>query len=131
MSLNSPAESNASFPEAVWFRRLAGFLETDDDFRSHCKWLTARIAFRCDQDTVVMTFDRGLVLDIASGHSEFDFLICGTRDQWRYLLEVGWGLVRLHRSGTLTVRADPVRLMQNWKAIFFIAEGMKTFAAKK
>lgn len=128
ISLNSPAESNALFPDAAWFRRLAGFIESDEDFRAHCKWLTARIAFRCDQDTVVMAFDRGLVLDIAGGHGESDFLIAGSRDQWRYLFEVGWGLVRLHRSGTLTIRADPVRLMQNWKAIFFITEGMKKFA---
>ncbi len=126
--MNSPAVSNASFPEVAWFRRLAGFLEQDEDFRAHCKWLTARIAFRCDQDTVVLAFDRGLVLDVSAGNGESDFLISGTRDQWRYLFAVGWGLVRLHRSGTLTIRADPVRLMQNWKAIFFMAEGMKKFA---
>ncbi len=75
-----------------------------------------------------MSFDRGLVLDVAPGHREFDYLISGSRDQWRYLFEIGWGLVRLYRSGTLVIRGDPVRLMQNWKAIFFIAEGMKKFA---
>lgn len=128
IALTDRADANTPFPDSAWFRRLAGFLEQDEDFRTHCKWLTARIAFRCDQETVVMTFDRGFVLDVAAGNSESDYLISGTRDQWRYLFEIGWGLVRLHRSGTLTIRADPVRLMQNWKAIFFIAEGMKRFA---
>ena len=125
------AVSNASFPDPGWFRRVAGFLERDPDFRAHSTWLTARIAFRVDQDMVVMTFDRGVVLDVAAGYGEFDYLVSGTRAQWDYLFVAGWGLVRLYRSGTLTIRGDPVRLMQNWKAIFFIAEGMKNFAREK
>ncbi len=117
----------ALFPDPAWFTALAGFLERDDDFRQHGAWLTARIGFRCDQQMVVMTFDRGMVLDVAPGYGESDYLVSGTRAQWDFLFEVGWGLVRLYRSGTLTIRGDPVRLMQNWKAIFFIAEGMKKF----
>jgi hypothetical protein len=113
--LTDPANSNASFPEPGWYRRLAGFLERDDDFRAHCSWLTARIGFRTDQDTVLMSFDRGLVLDVTPGFGEIDYLISGSRDQWRYLFEAGWGLVRTYRSVILTIRADPVRLMQNWK----------------
>jgi hypothetical protein len=126
--LTDTARSNASFPDPGWYRRLAGFLERDDDFRAHGNWLTARIAFRTDQDMVLMTFDRGIVLDVAPGYGEFDYLISGSREQWKYLFDAGWGLVRLYRSGTLTIRGDPVRLMQNWKAIFFITEGMKKFA---
>jgi len=40
-------------------------------------------------------------------------------------VEKKWALVRLYRSRTILVRADPVRLMQNWKPLFFIVEGMK------
>jgi hypothetical protein len=126
--LTKPAAAIPAFPALDWFRALAYFLERDEDFRKHCAWTSARIGFRCDQETVVATFDRGLVLDLASGHAECDYLISGTREQWGFLFDAGWGLVRLYRSGTLIIRADPVRLMQNWKAIFFIAEGMKHFA---
>ena len=122
------AGASASFPAPAWFRDLAGFLERDEDFRKHAAWLTARIAFRADQDLVTVSFDRGLVLEVAAADGDFDFLISGTREQWAYLFDAGWGLVRLYRSGTLTMRGDPVRMMQNWKAIFFITEGMKAFA---
>ena len=122
------AAVKTAFPASVWFRELASFLESDEDFRKHAAWLTARIAFRCDQEAVTVFFDRGLVLDISAGGAEFDYLISGTREQWGFLFDAGWGLVRLYRSGTLTMRGDPVRMMQNWKAIFFITEGMKKFA---
>ena len=122
------AAVKAAFPAAGWFRELASFLERDEDFRKHAAWLTARIAFRCDQEAVTVVFDRGLVLDVSAGGADFDYLISGTREQWGFLFDAGWGLVRLYRSGTLTMRGDPVRMMQNWKAIFFITEGMKKFA---
>lgn len=122
------ATVKTAFPAAGWFSELASFLERDEDFRKHAAWLTARIAFRCDQEMVTVFFDRGLVLEITAGDREFDCLISGTREQWGFLFDAGWGLVRLYRSGTLTMRGDPVRMMQNWKAIFFITEGMKTFA---
>ena len=116
-----------AFPAVSWFRDLASFLERDEDFRKHAGWLTARIAFRCDQETVTAFFDRGLVLEISADGGDFDYLISGTREQWGFLFQAGWGLVRLYRSGTLTMRGDPVCMMQNWKAIFFITEGMKKF----
>lgn len=119
--------TTAVFPHVAWFRGLAAFLERDDDFRQHCMWLTARIAFRSDQDIAIVTFDRGMVLDVHAGFGEFDWLMSGTRAQWNVLFDQGWGLVRLYRSGTLTIRGDAVRLMQNWKAVFFIVEGMKKF----
>ena len=59
----------AAFPTSDWFRGLTGFLEADQDFRTHGKWLTARIGFRVDQDLVVLAFDRGLVLDVCPGLS--------------------------------------------------------------
>ena len=122
------AAVKTAFPAADWFRELASFLERDEDFRKHAAWLTARIAFRCDQETVTVFFDRGLVLEIGAGGADVDYLISGTREQWGFLFDAGWGLVRLYRSGTLMMRGDPVRMMQNWKAIFFITEGMKQFA---
>jgi hypothetical protein len=125
--LNNAIATTAVFPDVGWYKGLAGFLESDEDFRQHCIWLTARIGFRCDQEIVVVTFDRGMVLDVQCGFGEYDWLISGTRAQWDVLFDQGWGLVRLYRSGTLTIRGDPVRLMQNWKAVFFIVEGMKKF----
>ena len=122
------AAAKPAFPGPGWFRQLGGFLERDEDFRKHAAWLCARIAFRADQEMVTVSFDRGLVLEVTPGGHDFDFLISGTREQWSFLFDAGWGLVRLYRSGTLTMRGDPVRMMQNWKAIFFVTEGMKKFA---
>ena len=118
-----------SFPSKDWFQRLASFLEADEDFRTHCRWLEARLALRVDQKITVMNFSRGLVLDVSEGLSTHDYMISGTSAQWNVLLETGWGLVRLYRTGTLEIRGDPVRLMQNWKVLFFITEGMKRFGA--
>ena len=118
-----------SFPSKDWFQRLAGFLEADEDFRTHCRWLEARLALRVDQKITVMNFSQGLVLDVSEGLSTHDYMISGTSAQWNVLLETGWGLVRLYRTGTLEIRGDSVRLMQNWKALFFITEGMKRFGA--
>ena len=118
-----------SFPSKDWFQRLAAFLEADEDFRTHCRWLEARLALRVDQKITVVNFSRGLVLDVSEGLSTHDYMISGTSAQWSVLLETGWGLVRLYRTGTLEIRGDPVRLMQNWKALFFITEGMKRFGA--
>jgi hypothetical protein len=126
--LNALAKPQLAFPDKAWFQALAGFLEADDDFRKHAAFLTARIAFRVDQQLVTVAFDRGFVLEVVAGDQHFDYLISGTTAQWGFLFDAGWGLVRLYRSGTLTMRGDPVRMMQNWKAIFFITEGMKRFA---
>ncbi len=115
------------FPSCEWFRCFTGFLEADEDFRKHGQWFTERVGFRVDQDLVVLAFDRGLVLDVSPGLASFDILIAGTRPRWNVLLETGWGLVRLHRTGTLEIRADPVRLMQNWKPLFFVTEAMRRF----
>jgi hypothetical protein len=118
-----------SFPSRDWFQRLAGFLERDEDFRTHGRWLETRLALRVDQQITVMNFSRGQVLDVSEGLSPHDFMISGTQERWSVLFEAGWGLVRLYRTGILEIRGDPVRLMQNWKALFFVTEGMKHFAA--
>ena len=113
------------FPTRAWFRHLVAFLESDADFRQHGRWLSARIAVRVDQDIVVMTFDRGLVLDVAGGLADHDVLIAGGRDGWNHLFEKGWGLVRLYRSGTLQLRGDTVWVLRNWKALFFVVDAMR------
>ena len=118
----------ASFPSEAWFRGFGSSLEKDEDFLKHGRWLTAWIGFRVDQTMHALLFDRGLVMDVAPGYRETDFLISGTSDQWSYLFDRHWGLVRLYRSQTLSIRGDPVQLMQNWKPVFFIVEGMKRFA---
>jgi hypothetical protein len=126
--LTATDTTELAFPATPWFQHLAGFLEEDADFRKHAAFLTTRIGFRADQALTTVAFDRGLVLEVKPGALDYEFLVSGTREQWDYLFERKWGLVRLYRSGILTVRGDPVRLMQNWKAIFFIVEGMKRFA---
>jgi hypothetical protein len=119
-----------SFLTERWFQDFSSFVEKDDDFIAHGRWFTGTIGFRCDQTTVSVRFDRGFVLSVKSGYDDPEYLISGTTDQWSYLFEKKWGLVRLYRSQTLTVRADGVKLMQNWKTIFFIVESMKRFAQR-
>lgn len=117
-----------AFPSLGWFKRYAAFMEKDFDFIKHGRWLTTTIAFRVDQDTMVVDLDRGLVLDIREGHDEdAEFLISGTTEQWDHLFLKGWGFIRLYRAQVLTVRGDIVRLMQNLSAIFFVVEAMKRY----
>lgn len=117
-----------SFPSLGWFKRYAAFMEKDFDFTKHGRWLSTSIAFRIDQETVVVDLDRGIVLDIREGYDEdAEFLISGTSEQWSYLFDKGWGFIRLYRAQVLTVRGDIVRLMQNLTAIFFVVEAMKRY----
>jgi hypothetical protein len=116
-----------AFPKVGWFDGFAGALERDEDFRKHGRWFKASIGFRVDQAIVSMTFDRCMVMDVQCGYVETDFLISGSPQQWARLFEDNWGFVRLYRSQTLAVRGDPVRLMKEWKPIFFIVEAMKSF----
>lgn len=110
-----------------WFRGCQAFLEKDEDFRRHARWFTGTIAFRRDQAATRMRFERGLVTDVAPGVGEPDFLITGTSDGWSHLFDRRWALVRLYRSQKLLIRGDAVQMMKNWKAIFFIVEGLKAF----
>lgn len=116
-----------AFPSLGWFKRYAAFLEKDFDFTKHGRWLSTTIAFRVDQSSTVMTLDRGLVLDLKEGFEETEFLISGSRDEWSYLFDKGWGFIRLYRAQVLTVRGDVVRLMQNLTPIFFVVEAMKRY----
>lgn len=117
----------AAFADLEWFKGFAAYLEKDEDFRKHGRWFTATIGFRLDQAIVAMRFDRCMVMDVQAGYGDTDFLISGSPQQWARLFEDNWGLVRLYRSQTLAVRGDPVRLMKEWKPIFFIVEAMKGF----
>lgn len=124
-----PARSAAAFPSLEWFQGFAAFLEGDEDFNTHCRWLRAEIAFRVDQTAVSLTVDRAMVLQVAPGLDAPDILLSGTRDQWAVLFDTDWGLNRLYRSSVLQIRADTIDLMRNWKALFFIANGMKRHGA--
>lgn len=115
----------AEFPDIAWFHDFAARAEADEDFRKHCRWFTGTVAVRVNQASTTVRFDRGMVLDVSEGIGQPDYLISGSTDQWDHLFEKRWALVRLYRSRTLIVRADPVRLMQNWKALFFIVECIK------
>lgn len=115
----------AKFPQLEWFRDFAARAEADEDFRKHCRWFAGTVAVRVDQTSTTIRFDRGMVLGVTEGIEQTDYLISGSTEQWDYLFEKRWALVRLYRSRTLLVRADPIRLMQNWKALFFIVECIK------
>lgn len=115
----------ATFPDQDWFISYAAKLEADEDFRRHGRWFAGKVGFRVERDTTTIRFDRGMILSVTPGYDEQDYLLSGSLEQWDYLFEKKWALVRLYRSRTILVRADPVRLMQNWKPLFFIVEGMK------
>jgi len=114
-----------SFPSAEWFQKYAAFVETDEDVRKHGRWFKASIGFRVDQHVTTVNFDRGLILDVVPQYRDADFLISGSAPQWSRLFDDQWGLVRLYRSQTLLIRGDAVRLMKEWKPIFFLVEAMK------
>lgn len=118
------------FPDFDWFKRFAAFVETDEEYLRHGRWFRGSIGFRVDQAVVTIDFDRCLALDVIDGLAKPDFLISGSREQWKRLFDDKWGLVRLYRSQTLIIRGDPVRLMKEWKPIFFIVEAMKHFDQK-
>ncbi len=118
------------FPSLTWFQGAAESIVADEDFRSHGRWLRARIAFCVDELSVVMHFDRGLVSEVHEGKTPHDFLIAGTADKWDLMFSQGWGLVRMYRTGSFDIQGEPVQLMREWKAIFFIAEALKRHHAR-
>lgn len=118
----------SEFPSLQWFRDLASYLEDEDeDFSVYGRWMCRSVGFRVDRRTVRVAFDRGLVLDVGEDAGNCDFLINGRTADWRVLFDTHWALNRLYRSGTLTIRADAVELMRDWKALFFVFQGMKRF----
>ena len=69
------------------------------------------------------------MLQVEPGLAAPEILLSGTRAQWAVLFDTDWGLNRLYRGNVLQIRADGIDLMRNWKALFFIANGMKRHGA--
>jgi hypothetical protein len=120
----------ASFPDLDWFRAYARSLEQDADFKANCRWFHGSIAFRCDGRAVTVGFDDGLVTDVREGMAGADFVINGSAATWERLLHQDITLLRVYRSGEIEIRGRNTELMKNWKAIYWIAEGLKGVDAK-
>lgn len=118
----------SQFPRIEWFGAYARALEGNEDFRTHCRWFKGDIAFRVDGAAVTVGFDDGMVAEVRAGMRGSDYVINGSRASWEKLLNEDITLVRLYRTGELEIRGNTNELMKNWKAIFWIAEGMKDFA---
>ncbi|HYF18082.1 MAG TPA: SCP2 sterol-binding domain-containing protein [Ramlibacter sp.] len=119
----------ASFPDIDWFRRYARVLEQDPDFKAHGRWFRGSIAFRVDGRAVTLGFDDGLVTDVREGMAGADFVINGSAATWDRLLHQDITLLRVYRAGEIEIRGRNAELMKNWKAIYWIAEGMKAAEA--
>ncbi len=115
----------ATFPDIDWFRNYARVLEKDDDFKAHCRWFRGRIAFRVDSQAVTVGFDDGLVTEVREGMLDADFVINGTAATWDRMLHQDITLLRVYRAGEIEIRGRNAELMKNWKAIYWITEGMK------
>lgn len=116
------------FPNLEWFKNYCELLEKDEDFQTHCKWFKGTVAFRVDQQAFTVVFDRGIVKGVTEALNGYDILINGTLEGWKILLTEKKTINRLYRFGILEIRGDNVEIMKNWKAIFFLTQGMKKVA---
>jgi hypothetical protein len=116
------------FPEHVWFVDFASRLEAHPDFVEHGRWFDSVLAFRCGSVASTLVFQRGIVSRVYEGIDGYDILLNGTASQWRDFLSTDLTLVRLHRNALMDIRGDAVRIMQNWKALFFITQILKSEA---
>jgi hypothetical protein len=119
----------AKFPAIDWFRAYARSLEKNEDFRTYCRWFKGDIAFRVDGAAVTVAFDDGIVTDVRDGMSRADYVINGNAACWDRLLHHDITLLRLYRAGEIEIRGKNTELMKNWKAIFWISEGLKAVDA--
>ncbi len=119
----------AKFPAIDWFRAYARSLEKNEDFRAYCRWFKGDIAFRVEGGAITVAFDDGIVTDVREGMSRADYVINGSAACWDRLLHQDITLLRLYRAGEIEIRGKNTELMKNWKAIFWIAEGMKAVDA--
>lgn len=115
----------ARFPSIEWFREYARFLEKNDDFKTYCRWFKGSIAYRVDGQAVTVVFDDGIVADVRDGMVGADYVINGSAACWDRLINQDITLLRLYRAGEIEIRGKNTELMKNWKAMFWIAEGMK------
>ena len=114
-----------SFPDIAWFRRQGAALEKNEDFRAYCRWFRGRIAFRVDGRACTMGFDDGIVTGVEDGMERADYVINGSAACWDRLLHHDVTLLRLYRAGEIEIRGKNTEVMKNWKALFWIAEGLK------
>jgi hypothetical protein len=119
-----------AFPDLDWFRAYARSLEKGEDFRANCRWFRGSIAFRSEGRAVTVAFDDGIVTDVREGLAGADYVINGAPATWDKLLHQDITLLRVYRAGEIEIRGKNTELMKNWKAIYWIAEGLKSVDAK-
>lgn len=115
----------AIFPSLEWFKTYRKLLEQDEDFKKYCQWFKGSINFRIDQRSFLLKFDYGIVSDVSEGDRDCDVLINGSLDGWKTLLKEDKAINRLYRYGILEIKGNPIEIIRNWKAIFYITQGLK------
>jgi hypothetical protein len=118
----------AEFPSLQWFKTYQRLLEESENFKKNCKWFKGSIIFRIDQRPFRMEFDYGIVTDVYEGYKSYDVLITGSLEAWNILLYEDKAINRIIRYGLLEIRGNPTEIMKNWKAIFYITQGLKKVA---
>jgi hypothetical protein len=119
-------EKTTAFPALDWFRAYAVALEQNEDFRANCRWFKGDIAFRVAGRAVTVGFNDGIITEVRDGMTGADYVINGSSACWDRLLHHDITLLRLYRAGEIEIRGKNTELMKNWKAIYWIAEGMKS-----
>jgi hypothetical protein len=115
----------ATFPSLGWFREFQKRLEQDEDFKKYCRWFKASVIFKIDQQSFLLTFDYGIITDVSDKYGDYDIMINGSLDGWQALLTEDKTLNRLYRYGILEIRGNPIEIMKNWKALFYITQCLK------
>ena len=113
------------FPDPEWFDGFSRTLEAHPDFKENGRWFDGTLSFRCDSVAASLVFERGIISRTYAGMTGYDILINATRQQWEDYLNSDLTLVRVHRNALMEIRGDSVRVMQNWKALFFITQILK------
>jgi len=113
------------FPSLDWFKTCQQLLEESDDFKNHCKWFKGSVIFRIGQKAFTMKFDYGIITELFEGYGSYDVMINGELDAWKVLLHEDKAINRMIRYGLLEIRGNPIEIMKNWKAIFYITQGLK------
>jgi hypothetical protein len=113
------------FPSIEWFKGYQKILEHDEDFKKHCRWFKGSIIFRIDQQSFLLKFDYGIVIDVSDNYEKFDIMINGSIDGWNVLMKEDKTINRLYRTAVLEIRGNPIEIMRNWKPIFYITQCLK------
>ena len=113
------------FPDHEWFDGFSRTLEAHPDFKEYGRWFDGTLSLRCDSVAASLVFERGIISRTYGGMTGYDILINATRQQWEDYLNSDLTLVRVHRNALMEIRGDSVRVMQNWKALFFITQILK------